>query len=127
MCSLALGPARHLSRPARLFGPSYLEMFTQTPWYVVPLVWAPITITLFYKSLAQQSSDLDLSTALGRTMACFFVGNFVWTLLEYTLHRFLFHIEEALPDRPSALTLHFLLHGIHHYLPVSDGAAFKQL
>lgn len=86
---------------------------------MVPIIWAPITVTLFYKSLAQQGSDVDMSTALTRTMACFFLGNFIWTLLEYTLHRFLFHIEEALPDRPFFLMLHFLLHGIHHYLPVS--------
>lgn len=34
------------------------------------------------------------------------------------MHRFLFHIDEYLPDHPAALTLHFLLHGIHHYIPV---------
>lgn len=39
-------------------------------------------------------------------------------LLEYGMHRFLFHIDEYLPDHPAALTLHFLLHGIHHYIPV---------
>lgn len=39
-------------------------------------------------------------------------------ILEYTMHRFLFHIDEHLPDHPAALTLHFLLHGIHHYIPV---------
>jgi hypothetical protein len=34
------------------------------------------------------------------------------------LHRFLFHIDEMLPDRPIFLVLHFLLHGIHHYMPM---------
>ena len=34
------------------------------------------------------------------------------------MHRFLFHIDEYLPDKPAFLTLHFLMHGIHHYLPM---------
>ncbi|RMD43781.1 hypothetical protein DV735_g1388, partial [Chaetothyriales sp. CBS 134920] len=32
--------------------------------------------------------------------------------------RFLFHLDKFLPDHPYALTLHFVLHGIHHYLPM---------
>lgn len=51
-------------------------------------------------------------------MLCFFFGNFFWTVLEYGMHRFLFHIDDILPDHPVFLTLHFLLHGIHHYMPM---------
>lgn len=51
-------------------------------------------------------------------MACFFAGNIIWTILEYTLHRFLFHVDHYLPEANWALVLHFLLHGIHHYLPM---------
>ncbi|MBW0562908.1 hypothetical protein O181_102623 [Austropuccinia psidii MF-1] len=110
---------RHLSRPARLFGPWYLEMFTRTSWYVVPLIWLPITVALFARSL-QQHLDLGqtLSIAWSKSLLCFFVGNLIWTLLEYSLHRFLFHIDDFLPDRPFFLLLHFLLHGVHHYLPM---------
>lgn len=53
-------------------------------------------------------------------MLCFFTGNVIWTLLEYTLHRFLFHVDHYLPDQNWALLLHFLLHGIHHYLPMDQ-------
>ncbi|ORY74786.1 inositolphosphorylceramide-B C-26 hydroxylase [Leucosporidium creatinivorum] len=112
---------RHLPHPARLFGPSYLEMFTRTPWYVVPLIWVPITLYILYLSVSQQlDKGTEWGTAWARTGACFLLGNFIWTLLEYTMHRFVFHIEEYLPDRPFFLMLHFLLHGIHHYLPM-DG------
>jgi 4-hydroxysphinganine ceramide fatty acyl 2-hydroxylase len=58
------------------------------------------------------------SDAVMKTGICFLIGNIIWTLLEYGMHRFLFHIDELLPDRPAFLTLHFLLHGIHHYLPM---------
>jgi sterol desaturase/sphingolipid hydroxylase (fatty acid hydroxylase superfamily) len=51
-------------------------------------------------------------------MGCFFAGNIIWTILEYTLHRFLFHVDHHLPEANWALLLHFLLHGIHHYLPM---------
>lgn len=123
---------RHLKEPARLFGPSYLECFTRTPWFVVPMVWLPIAASLFYRS-AQQYSLLEQGqpelvpfktqvafspSAMAYTTACFAAGGFVWTLLEYIIHRFLFHVDDLLPDMAPFLTLHFLLHGIHHYLPM---------
>ncbi|KAA1065214.1 fatty acid alpha-hydroxylase [Puccinia graminis f. sp. tritici] len=110
---------RHLSRPARLFGPWYLEMFTRTSWYVVPLIWLPIAFALFHRAL-QQQLDQGNSTpiAWSKNIVCFLFGNLVWTFLEYILHRFLFHIDDVLPDRPFFLLLHFLLHGVHHYLPM---------
>lgn len=30
-----------VDRPLRLFGPDCLEVFTKTPWWVVPLFWIP--------------------------------------------------------------------------------------
>lgn len=127
---------RHLKESARLFGPSFLEAFTRTNWYVVPIFWTPITLFLVYLSLLQFTDNsilagdvLQFPLALDRlptpsisacykTTACFLLGNFIWTLLEYGMHRFLFHVDYYLPDRNWALTLHFLLHGVHHYLPM---------
>ncbi|GAA96237.1 uncharacterized protein L969DRAFT_43736 [Mixia osmundae IAM 14324] len=125
---------RHLSEPARLFGPWYLEMLTRTQWFVVPIFWLPIAAYLFAQSFAQQQgtslpeaalSNNLLTVAAGirsdmvvGAMSAFAIGVFLWTILEYTLHRFLFHVDDALPDHPIFLTLHFLLHGIHHYLPM---------
>ncbi|GAA5996777.1 hypothetical protein JCM5350_007784 [Sporobolomyces pararoseus] len=110
---------RHLPRPARLFGPSYLEVFTMTAWYVVPIIWVPITLYILRQSIVQQlAKGLSLTVALQRTGICFAVGNVIWTILEYVMHRFVFHVEAWLPDRPFFLMLHFLLHGIHHYVPM---------
>ncbi|PSR78599.1 hypothetical protein PHLCEN_2v7346 [Hermanssonia centrifuga] len=130
---------RHLNDSARLFGPSYLEVFTKTSWYVVPTLWLPIAVYLYVRSTLQFtlgnnalplfSNDpvaplrLLLVTSIpystfALTTACFLFGNLVWTILEYTLHRFLFHLDFYLPDHPAALTLHFMLHGVHHYLPM---------
>jgi len=46
------------------------------------------------------------------------LGLFLWTLVEYILHRCLFHVDKYLPDNRVGITAHFLLHGIHHYLPM---------
>lgn len=44
-------------------------------------------------------------------------GFLVWTLMEYILHRFVFHSEKWLPDSKLIRYLHFVLHGVHHMLP----------
>jgi 4-hydroxysphinganine ceramide fatty acyl 2-hydroxylase len=95
---------------APLFG-NFLEPLSKTAWYIVPTIWLPPVI---YGSVIG-ISNLD-SKAQGLAYWC--LGLFLWTLVEYLLHRFLFHIDKYMPDHPVALTAHFLLHGIHHYLPM---------
>lgn len=46
------------------------------------------------------------------------IGMLVWTFIEYALHRWLFHVDDILPDNGWALTGHFLLHGVHHRIPM---------
>ncbi|KZO98594.1 fatty acid-2 hydroxylase [Calocera viscosa TUFC12733] len=126
---------RHLNQSARMFKWDILEMFTLTPWYVVPMVWLPIAAYLLRLSIAQFSdptayywpspavfaaseAKLTWLPAPMKTLLCFFAGNLVWTLLEYFFHRFIFHVDSLLPDHPIALTVHFTMHGVHHYLPM---------
>ncbi|KAJ3725314.1 hypothetical protein C8R42DRAFT_567950, partial [Lentinula raphanica] len=71
--------------------------------------------TLPLSRLANLSMDL-----LSKTLICFFIGNFIWTLLEYIFYRFLFHVDYCLPDKPIFLLLHFLLHSVHHCMPTMD-------
>lgn len=89
----------------------FLEPLSLTPWWVVPTVWLPPVAYGTYLGLTH-IDPLPMSTFYWA------LGLFLWSLVEYVLHRFLFHIEAALPDHPIALTLHFLLHGVHHYLPM---------
>lgn len=102
---------RHLNRSAQFFASPFLEIFTMTPWWVIPLVWLPISYYLF------MSAELDpkYSHLAG---ALWLLGTVIWTLLEYTFHRFLFHMQRFLPAHSVAYTLHFLLHGVHHFLPM---------
>lgn len=112
---------RHLPESAQLFGPWYLECFTKTPWYIVPMFWLPISANLFMKCMSQHVAadpSVTYDTAFRWAVGLFLVGNFLWTIIEYGMHRFLFHIDDWLPDHRIALTLHFLAHGIHHALPM---------
>lgn len=103
---------RHYGKgSAPLFG-NFLEPLSLTPWWVVPAVWLPPNFYIFYVGFVNQDKLVALSFWV--------MGLFVWTLVEYCMHRFLFHLDGYLPEHPVALTLHFLLHGVHHYLPM-DG------
>ncbi|CAJ2511249.1 Uu.00g068740.m01.CDS01 [Anthostomella pinea] len=95
---------------APLFG-NFLEPLSLTPWWVVPMVWLPAIAYGSY--LAFQGFDNPALFAVS-----WLLGIGVWSLVEYVLHRFLFHLDYYLPDNRAAITLHFLLHGVHHYLPM---------
>eukprot|EP00121_Abeoforma_whisleri_P007891 Awhi_evm1s7220 len=103
--------ARHIKdgSSAPIFG-NFLEPLTKTPWFVIPLVWVPVVYLMAY-----QCQTVYSQTALA---FMFVFGLFHWTLIEYVVHRCVFHVDHFLPDHPIALALHFLAHGIHHYLPM---------
>ncbi|KAK2762220.1 fatty acid alpha-hydroxylase [Arachnomyces sp. PD_36] len=95
---------------APLFG-NFLEPLSKAAWWIIPTLWLP---PVFYGSslgFANLSSPFEAA-------AYWLFGLFIWTLLEYTLHRCLFHIDNYLPDNRVGICAHFLLHGIHHYLPM---------
>jgi len=94
---------------APLFG-NFLEPLSKTPWWVVPTLWLPAVAFGTYIS-SSGVSPIALP-------AYWIFGLCFWTIVEYTMHRCLFHIDYYLPENRAALTLHFLLHGIHHYLPM---------
>ncbi|RUS24774.1 hypothetical protein BC938DRAFT_473084 [Jimgerdemannia flammicorona] len=101
---------RHIVGSAPIFGPWYLEIFSKTPWWVVPILWLPwVGYNLW------RGSEI---IGVQKTATGFGIGVFIWTLLEYGLHRFLFHVDDWMPDNKWCLIAHFFLHGIHHYIPM---------
>lgn len=101
---------KHIINPVRdiiLFETPFLEVFTKTPWYAIPMVWLP------WSAYFLSSNELGLAATI------FFVlmGIVLWSLSEYLIHRFVFHSEYYLPANKFFYLLHFLLHGIHHAFP----------
>jgi dihydroceramide fatty acyl 2-hydroxylase len=92
----------------RIFHNSVLEALSHIPWWLVLVVWVPVTIALFLAAVVGQNLPL------GRAMWLAAVGFLAWTLLEYVLHRWIFHYKVS---TPFGRKLHFLAHGIHHLDP----------
>lgn len=70
---------------APLFG-NFLEPLSKTSWYVIPIVWLPCIAYGTYRA----SEELSLGPLAGY----WFFGLCFWTLIEYVLHRCLFHLDE---------------------------------
>ncbi|KAL5577779.1 hypothetical protein UlMin_019478 [Ulmus minor] len=88
----------------RFFANDFFEFLTRTVWWVIPLVWLPVVCWCVLVSF--QTGLTPSQIAL--TVVC---GIFIWTLLEYSLHRFLFHMKTT---SYWGNTIHYLLHGCHH-------------
>lgn len=96
-------------RPLILFANHILERLTRTPWYIIPLVWLPVDFMLMYQCLH--------AVSMVQSVFLYTCGCCIWTVFEYGMHRFLFHLDNRLPQWKWAYILHFLLHGIHHHAP----------
>lgn len=103
-------PRHYKHGSAPLFG-NFLEPISLTPWWLVPLVWVPFNVAV------QSVSVRHFSHWYVHPLLYVF-GLCLWTLVEYILHRCLFHLDEKLPDHKIAFFFHFLMHGVHHYLPM---------
>lgn len=92
----------------RIFANPVLDGLSRTPVWVVPLVYVPAVIYLVYRALAIEGLSVWLAAGLVA------VGVVAWTLVEYWLHRTLFHWE---PKTSWGPRMHFFLHGVHHEQP----------
>jgi 4-hydroxysphinganine ceramide fatty acyl 2-hydroxylase len=70
---------------APLFG-NFLEPLTKTVWYIVPTIWLPPVVYGTY--IAREGCG-----SWAHESAYWVLGLFIWTLVEYIMHRFLFHLD----------------------------------
>ncbi|XP_007435570.1 fatty acid 2-hydroxylase [Python bivittatus] len=116
-----------VDRPIRLFYSDFMETLSKATWYVVCMFWLPVMFLLSwhcYMTLAQGNTQLFSSFTSAYAIPIhkywfpllFLMGIFTWSLVEYLIHRFIFHMN---PPASSyyLITLHFLLHGQHHKSP----------
>jgi sterol desaturase/sphingolipid hydroxylase (fatty acid hydroxylase superfamily) len=94
----------------RLFKSDFLEFFSHISPMTIIILWVPVTAFLLVIAiLAAQPGAFAWYIP-----AAFILGLFLWTLAEYTLHRFIFHYKAK---TPTAERVFFLFHGIHHAQP----------
>lgn len=110
-----------VNRKLRVFKSDYMEVLSKSPWWVIPLVWIPFAIVMSMWALTGAPSFLPwIATSppmsLLLLIALLPVGVLFWTLIEYSLHRFIFHLDPP-PKSPAWITFHFLMHGLHHKVP----------
>jgi dihydroceramide fatty acyl 2-hydroxylase len=106
-----LVPHPKLDRPRRgspvMFTIPWVDKYFSRvrPWHVV-VIWGPFMLYMLHLA----SGSIAASTAL------FAAGVLSWTLLEYLLHRYIFHFD---PRHDSELQrdASWLIHGIHHDYP----------
>jgi sterol desaturase/sphingolipid hydroxylase (fatty acid hydroxylase superfamily) len=96
--------------PIRLFKSDFLEFFTHITPLAVTIIWTPLIALLFIVSVMNAPASgfpFYIPAGIG-------VGLFLWTFVEYTLHRFVFHHH---PKSDWQKRIVFLFHGIHHAQP----------
>lgn len=92
----------------RLFNSAFLEKFTHVHPITPVLLWGPFIGFSFWKMFSVLKLDILSILVVG------LAGFLCWTLVEYLMHRFVFHFK---PLGPWSDRLVFLFHGIHHADP----------
>jgi len=90
----------------RLFKNPSLDKLSRVHWSTPLFLYVPLIFLLAGLSLRNYDPPSVLLAAV--------LGYFIWTLVEYFGHRFLFHC--PFPGRFGA-RIHFLIHGVHHDHP----------
>jgi 4-hydroxysphinganine ceramide fatty acyl 2-hydroxylase len=92
----------------RMFNNDFLEALSKVHPSVPLIIFLPIIFFMIYISVV----DYKISTF--NIIGLIVFGIFIWTLTEYLLHRFIFHLElkSELGKR-----IHFMFHGVHHDYP----------
>jgi len=91
----------------RMFKSDFFEAFSKVHWTVPLFVFVPVIFYLFYLSVS-------INFPIGYILLLVFVGLFIWTLTEYSLHRWLFHFH---PKSDSMKKIFWTFHGVHHDYP----------
>jgi sterol desaturase/sphingolipid hydroxylase (fatty acid hydroxylase superfamily) len=91
-----------------MFKSDFLEALSKVHWTVPLYIFIPVIGFCVYK-------DFEYAVGILRFLELFALGLFVWTIVEYIMHRFVFHY--APPDKPWAMRVHFIFHGVHHDYP----------
>jgi sterol desaturase/sphingolipid hydroxylase (fatty acid hydroxylase superfamily) len=104
----SLKEAMATSETIRMFKWDWMERLSHVHPATPFVIYIPVVIIALYYAALQ--GNLSVS----EMVAAFFTGAFLWTLMEYLIHRFLFHIPQT---NRVFKAIYFYSHGIHHDAP----------
>jgi sterol desaturase/sphingolipid hydroxylase (fatty acid hydroxylase superfamily) len=91
----------------RMFNHAFLEWFTGTRPRTLVFIFLPVSVGAVWAGLVSGWSPVASSLLFGG-------GMLLWTLLEYLMHRFVFHLT---PRGRLGVLFAYLIHGVHHAFP----------
>ena len=89
-----------------MFKSKVLDFFTRVPPAVPAVIFVPVIVAMSVLGVARAGLPAAVGLAAG--------GYLTWTLVEYWLHRVVFHYE---PRSALGRRLHWMAHGVHHDHP----------
>jgi 4-hydroxysphinganine ceramide fatty acyl 2-hydroxylase len=92
----------------RMFDSNFMEFFSHVHPATPLLLYMPAVGYTLYLSLWQRKLSILAVAGL------FVLGILLWTLIEYLIHRYIFHYE---PKSHLGKRLHYIVHGVHHDYP----------
>ncbi len=107
MESTKLKRPKHKGSP-KLFKNPILEKLTHTHISIPLIIFGAIAVALIYYGIFEKGFEVPEMVLL------FFAGTFFFTLVEYLMHRYLYHIPATTPTKKK---ISYTMHGVHHDYP----------
>src|SRR6201993_44483 len=92
----------------RMFESDFMEFFSRVHPVTPSVLYLPVVGYMLYLALGPRQLSIVAVTAL------FLLGVLLWTLIEYLIHRYVFHYK---PKTRWGKRLHYVIHGVHHDYP----------
>ena len=92
----------------RMFESDFMELFSRVHPATPLVLYLPVVGSMLYLALWRQKLSFLVVAGF------FLLGVLLWTLLEYVIHRYVFHYE---PKTRVGKRLHYIIHGVHHDYP----------
>ncbi len=99
---------KNIGDSGRIFQSPFLEAMTKTH------IAFPLTIFYGTGALSLYASLVWLNTGVVAALSLFLVGAFFFSLVEYLVHRFFYHMDT---DSPRKSRIQYVFHGVHHDHP----------
>src|ERR1041385_4476828 len=89
----------------RMFESDFMEFFSRVHPATPLVLYLPVVGYMLYLAFCREKLSFLVVTGF------FLLGVLLWTLLEYVIHRYVFHYE---PKTRIGKRLHYIIHGVHH-------------